>query len=121
MEAFSRHHPALREEPNAEAGATHYTDESVAYRNLLNHESVRHSVGEYVRGKAHVNGIESFWALLRRGCHGIFHHVSAKHLHRYVNEFAGRLNIRDMDTLDMMGSMVLGMVGKRLTYAALIR
>lgn len=62
---------------NAEAGATHYTDENAAYRNLPNHEAVRHSVGEYVRGQAHVNGIESFWALLRRGYYGIFHHVSA--------------------------------------------
>ena len=69
----------------------------------------------------HVNGMESFWALLKRGYYGIFHHISVKHLHRYVNEFAGRLNIRDMDTIDMMGMIVLGMVGKRLTYAALIR
>lgn len=70
---------------------------------------------------AHTNGIESFWALLKRGYYGTFHHISAKHLHRYVNEFAGRLNIRNMDTIDMMVSLVQGMVGKRLTYTTLIK
>ena len=97
-----------------------YTDSNPAYKNRKNHESVNHSVGEYVRGKVHTNGIESFWALLERGYKGIFHQLSAKHLHRYVNEFAGRLNIRDYDTLDMMKELTQHMVGKRLTYADLI-
>ena len=97
-----------------------YTDGNPAYATLKNHESVNHSAGEYVRGQAHTNGIESFWALLERGYDGIFHWFSAKHMHRYVNEFAGRLNIRDMNTIDMMISLARGMMGKRLTYAALI-
>ena len=96
-----------------------YTDDNSAYHSLTNHHTVNHKAGEYVRDKAHTNGIESFWALLKRGYHGVFHHISFKHLHRYVNEFAGRLNTRDMDTIDMMGSIVGSMVGKRLTYKAL--
>ena len=105
---------------NTKAGATHYTDENRAYRTLPNHVTVNHSVSEFVNGMAHTNGIESFWALLKRGYYGTFHHISAKHLHRYVNEFAGRLNIRNMDTIDMMVSLTRGMMGKRLTYVALI-
>lgn len=97
-----------------------YTDSNPAYKNRRNHESINHSVGEYVRGQVHTNGIESFWALLERGYKGIFHKITAKHLHRYVNEFAGRLNIRDYDTLDMMIQLARCMVGKRLTYKALI-
>ncbi|MYB47416.1 MAG: IS1595 family transposase [Cenarchaeum sp. SB0662_bin_33] len=97
-----------------------YTDENRAYCGLDNHESVRHSVGEYVRGQAHVNGMESFWAMMRRGYDGTFHHVSEQHLHRYVNEFAGRHNIRPMDTGDMMGAVAENMSGLRLTYKDLI-
>ena len=48
------------------------------------HETVEHSVGEYVRDMAHTNGIESFWALLKRGYIGTFHHFSEKHMGRYV-------------------------------------
>ena len=97
-----------------------YTDENRAYAGLKNHGTVNHSVSEFVRGMAHVNGVESFWALLGRGHDGIFHHLSPQHLHRYINEFAGRLNTRKMDTIDMMDSMVRNMAGKRLTYAQLI-
>lgn len=105
---------------NAEAGAKSYTDENTTYSHLKNHESVKHSVGEYVRGMVHVNGMESFWALMRRGYTGTFHHVSEQHLHRYVNEFAGRHNIRPNDTTDMMSIQARGMIGHRLTYKALI-
>ena len=61
----------------------------------FDHETVCHSVGEYVRGQAHVNGIESFWSMLKRGYHGTYHHMSAKHLDRYVTEFSGRHNDRN--------------------------
>ena len=63
----------------------------------FDHDSVNHSVSEYVDGQVHTNGIESFWAMLKRGYHGTF---SAKHLHRYVREFANRHNARDKDTED---------------------
>lgn len=97
-----------------------YTDEHKAYRGLPNHETVCHSVAEYVNGQAHVNGVESFWAALKRGYHGTFHHVSPEHLDRYVAEFAGRHNRRPMDTEDMMAASVRGMVGKTLPYAELV-
>ena len=97
-----------------------YTDEAGAYRGLERHESVNHSHGEYVRGDVHTNGIESFWASLKRGIVGTFHHVSVKHLDRYLAEFAGRVGDRDADTVDMMAHMVARMDGRRLTYHALI-
>ena len=103
----------------ARDGTKVYTDESQAYVGLPNHETVRHGAGEYVRGMAHVNGMESFWAMLRRGYHGVYHHMSLKHLQRYVDEFAGRHNIRDMDTLAQMQHVVAGMVGRRLLYRKL--
>ena len=84
------------------------------------HESVCHSVGEYVRGQAHTNGIESFWALLKRGYYGTHHHMSKKHLGQYVNEFAGRHNARSLDTMFQMADIVCNMVGKNLKYNDLI-
>ena len=105
---------------HAEDGAMVYTDEHKAYRGLPRHETVCHGVAEYVNGQAHVNGVESFWAALKRGYHGTFHHVSPEHLDRYVAEFAGRHNRRPMDTEDMMAASVRGMVGKHLPYAELV-
>ena len=67
-------------------GAKVYTDDHRGYHGLPNHETVKHSVGEYVDGMAHTNGIESFWSMLKRGYKGTYHRMSAKHLQRYVNE-----------------------------------
>ena len=101
-------------------GAQLYTDDLPAYKGLrMRHIAVKHSAGEYVDGMAHTNGIESFWAMLKRGIIGVYHHVSVKHLDRYVWEFAGRHNVRQQDTIDQMGELARGMQGKRLTYAAL--
>ena len=97
-----------------------YTDESKSYSGLPRHESVVHSRGQYVDGDCHTNGIESFWSLFKRGYHGTYHKMSPKHLGRYVNEFTGRHNMRDRDTVDQMGAMVSGMAGKRLTYRELV-
>ena len=104
------------------SGATVYTDEHGAYRGMpgVEHQTVRHSVGEYVDGQAHTNGLESFWSMLKRGYHGTFHHVSSKHLQRYVAEFAGRHNVRDLDTVYQMAAVAKGMVGKRLRYKDLV-
>ena len=107
-----------------EPGSTIYTDDYKGYAPLwldFEHETVRHKVREYVNGQAHTNGIESFWAMLKRGYYGTFHRMSAKHLHRYVNEFAGRHNLRPLDTIDQMKTMARGMEGKRLRYKDLVR
>ena len=102
---------------HAAPDATAYTDGTSAYKSMDRpHESVQHSVGEYVRGKAHTNGVESFWSMLKRAHKGVYHKLSAKHLQRYVSEFAGRQNIRELDTLAQMQHVVAGMVGRRLMY-----
>lgn len=78
-------------------GSTLYTDEHRCYYNLQGHYKrgvVRHGVREYVVGDWHINGIESFWAVLKRGYHGVYHWMSIKHLQRYVNEFVFRANYR---------------------------
>ncbi|HEY1662319.1 MAG TPA: IS1595 family transposase [Verrucomicrobiae bacterium] len=82
---------------NMARGATLYTDEWMGYNRLgriYKRGVVQHGVGEYVRGKAHINGIESFWALFKRGYHGTYHSMSKKHLQRYVDEFVVRFNNR---------------------------
>ena len=98
-----------------------YTDDHGGYADVpQKHESVRHSAGEYVNGDAHTNGIESFWAMLKRAHKGIFHKMSPKHMQRYVNEFSGRHNVRSMDTINQMQYVALAGVGKRLRYVDLI-
>ena len=105
----------------ASKGATVYTDDHGGYHGMpFEHETVKHSVSEYVNGMAHTNGIESFWSLLKRGYHGTYHHMSVKHLGRYVREFSGRYNNRPADTIDQMQAMVCNMAGKQLRYADLI-
>ncbi len=98
-----------------------YTDDLQSYQGIpFVHESVSHSVSEYVRDQAHVNGLESFWAGLKRGYHGTYHHMSPKHLERYVNEFSGRHNTRSSDTIDQMAHMAQSMTGKQLRWEDLI-
>ncbi len=99
-----------------------YTDEAVAYKKLhgYRHKSVKHSVGQYVDDMAHTNGMESFWAMLKRGYHGTYHKMSPKHLDRYCNEFAGRHNIRELDTIEQMEEVVRQMNGRVLTYDNLV-
>lgn len=105
---------------NVKRGSTVFTDCFSSYNNLkgYEHSAVRHSIGEYVNGKVHTNGIESFWALLKRGYYGVFHHMSAAHLHRYVQEFSGRHNAGH-DTLHNFDVVLTGIVGRRLTYKEL--
>ncbi len=63
-------------------------------------QALRRSGGEYVRGAAHANGIESFGSLFKRGLYGTYHRMSVRHLGRYLTEFAGRRNDRDCDTAE---------------------
>ena len=107
-------------EENVKPGTKIYTDDFRGYDGLANHESVKHSAGQYVDGKVHTNGIESFWALLKRGYMGTYHKMSVKHLHRYVAEFAGRQNVSSLDTIDQCWP-ALGMVGSSFPNKDLIR
>ena len=106
---------------HTEDTATVYTDEASAYTGIPRyHEAVAHGAGEYVRGMAHTNGMESHWATFKRGIDGVYHHISVKHLGRYANEFEGRHNVRPMDTADQMAVMVRGAEGRRLRYTTLV-
>ena len=84
------------------------------------HEAVKHSVKEFVKDMAHTNGIESFWSMLKRGYVGTYHKMSFKHLGRYAAEFAGRHNVRRLDTAGQMEALVRSMAGKRLKYSELV-
>ena len=103
---------------HVEEGAEVFTDEARAYVGLKGvvHKAVKHSVSKFVDGQVHTNGLESFWAGLKRAYHGTYHHISPKHLNRYIAQFAGKHNIRPLDTMDQMESLVRGMVDKRLKY-----
>ena len=106
---------------NAAPDAEVYHDDASAYRDLpFTHAAVKHSINQYVDGKVHTNGIESFWAMLKRGHKGTYHKMSNKHLQRYVDEFAGRHNMRPLDTEAQMQAVVTDMAGKRLKYQDLI-
>ena len=109
-----------------EAGSTLYTDEHGGYQGLgalaFKHETVNHSAGEFVRDGVSTNSIESVWAVFKRGVYGTFHHVSPKHLGRYVDEFTFRLNEGNVarHTTQRIASFVDATEGKRLTYRDLI-
>ena len=104
---------------NVAAGATVYIDEHRCYMGLggtYNHQSVCGSVGEYVSGDIHRNGIESFWAILKRGYYGVFHHFTWKHVHRYLAEFETRWNMRNLRNDERMDVLLGEISGLRLTY-----
>jgi transposase-like protein len=106
---------------NAAKNATVYADDAAACHDLpFNHKVVKHSIKQYVDGKVHTNGIESFWAMLKRAHKGTFHKISQKHLQRYVDEFVSRRNFRRNHTVDQMTLFAGGMEGKRLRYQDLI-
>lgn len=107
---------------NVKNGATVYTDNFPSYKGLEGyaHYTVNHSVGECVKQQVHTNGIESFWALLKRGYYGIYHYMSHKHLHRYVNEFSFRHNTAQVGTMRFIEMTVSNMTHRRLTYKELI-
>ncbi len=110
---------------NVEVGSQLYTDDHIVFSDLdglfFRHDKVNHSIGEYARGPVSTNSIESVWAVLKRGLHGVYHHASKKHLFRYVDEFTFRLNEGDVKrhSLERLASFVDATVGKRLTYERL--
>jgi transposase-like protein len=110
-----------------EKGSTVYTDRGVGYDNLAAqeyiHETVNH-VEEYVRGQIHTQGIDNFWALMKRGLKGTYIAVEPFHLDRYVGEQVFRYNNRatkdnPLTDADRFAFAVTQIVGKRLTYAEL--
>jgi hypothetical protein len=103
-------------------GATLMTDDAPGYRGLgryYDHQVVRHRRGEYVRGDAHTNSIESVWALLQRQIIGIHHWVSPKHLDAYVCEMTFRFNRRQMPKGDRVNALLAQTEGP-LPYKVLI-
>jgi transposase-like protein len=112
---------------HVEDGSILHTDEAGAYDGIkalsFEHDTVNHSAGEFVRGSVTTNGIESVFAVLKRGLIGVYHHTSKKHLGRYVDEFAFRLNEGNVKhhTLTRLDSFIDGVAGKRLTYKGLIQ
>jgi len=105
-------------------GTTIYSDQLKSYKTIrpIRHRptaSVNHSIGEYVRGDVHTNTIEGYFSILKRGINGVYHHVSPKHLKRYLAEFDFRYNERaalEVDDFTRTMRALLGIKGKRLTY-----
>jgi transposase-like protein len=110
---------------NIDEKAVIHSDEHTAYEDIDDlfegHETVNHSGKEFARGNVTTNGIESVWAVFKRGVYGTFHHISAQHTGRYFNEFAFRLNEGNVQvqTLDRMEALVKASFQKRLTYERL--
>lgn len=100
-----------------------FTDKNPSYDKVTirgyQHQSVNHSCGEYVDGLVHTNSIESVWALLKRGLYGTYHHVSKKHLTRYVNEFCFRLS--NGGTLPFIEAVCLQAKNAKIKYKELTK
>jgi len=83
------------------------------------HHTVKHSIGEYSYHGVSTNQAESYFALLKRGVHGTFHHISKKHMHRYCNEFSFRWDFRKTNDGERTTEAIRGADGKRLAYRGL--
>jgi transposase-like protein len=99
------------------------SDEHSVYRRLkttfAKQSRVFHGVGEYGRGSIHTNTIEGFFSIFKRGMRGVYQHCREKHLHRYLAEFDFRYSNRmalGCDDMERADRMLMGVVGKRLTY-----
>ena len=125
-EALSKLHPTAKIanewiNKHTSQETTLFTDDGGHYRSVDRpHFSVNHSRRQYVNGDVTTNGIESHWALVKRGWHGTYHWYSEKHLQRYLDEFAGRFNLRDQDVLKRLAIMANRMVGRHLPYKRLV-
>jgi transposase-like protein len=107
---------------NVNPDSTLYSDDHSGYQELngYKHGIIDHARGEYVNGTIHTNNIESFWALLKRGHYGIFHSISAKHLHRYLAEFEARWDMNKMNGSTRLDALLESTPGLRLPYVNLI-
>lgn len=105
----------------ADETATSYTDDLASYRGLSDHETVNRSAGQYVDGDVHVNGMEGVWSMVKRGYRDTHHHMSPKHMQRYLNEYVARHNMRSVGNEELrMVMTVQAMVGKRLSKKDLV-
>jgi len=117
-----RHHLAPEVRNHVEGGAVVYTDAHTSYIGLDNayiHNVINHA-HEYVNGHIHTNGIENFWALLKRSIKGTYISVEPFHLFRYLDEQAFRFNKRKGTDADRFAAVVSLISGKRLEYKQLI-
>lgn len=107
---------------NVEKGSTVYTDTARPYSYLRGfiHDKVNHGAKEYVRGDVYTNGIESFWAIIKRGYKGIYHKWSEKHLPRYIKEYVVRFNLRHVSPFERIRAAIIGGYNKHLSYKELI-
>lgn len=102
-------------------GSTVYTDKWTGYTGLegrYDHETINH-LERYVEGRIHTNGIENFWALLKRGLNGTYISVRPEHLFRYLDERAFTYNERNLTDLGRFSTVLSAVSGRRLTYEAL--
>lgn len=108
---------------NVKAGSEVMTDEWTSYSRLhkiYKHKIVRHGKGEYVKDDCHTNGLENFWSHLKRSVIGIYHHVSRRHINKYLNEFAFRFNTRGLNDYDRF-AILLGNCEGHLMYKDLMK
>lgn len=107
----------------AKIGSRLYSDELLSYsqiHKLCDHQSIKHSRGQYVDGDVSTNSIESFWALFKRGYHSTYHHMSKKHLQRYVDEFVHRFNNRAEHIADVFNGILMNVTDRSaVTYKTL--
>jgi transposase-like protein len=106
---------------HVEKGSTVHTDEFSGYQYLKDsyqHQTVNHGAKQYVRNGVTTNSVESVFAVMKRGLHGVYHHASKKHIGRYADEFAWRLNEGNVErhTTQRLDSLVDAVTGRRITY-----
>jgi transposase-like protein len=104
---------------HVESGSDLFTDQHQGYAGLdatYRHETVDHAV-EYVNGQVHVNGLENFWSLLKRGLNGTYISVEPFHLFRYLDERVFTFNLRDRSDFGRFEAVLSAAIGRRLTYA----
>lgn len=107
---------------NVVSGSSVYTDALRSYRDLgadYDHQVIDHAVA-YVDGQVHTNGLESYWAILKRALKGTYIAVEPFHLFRYLDEQAFRFNERKATDASRFSMLLANVVGRRLTYAELI-
>jgi hypothetical protein len=127
VEGLKQYSLLKKAEENIKVGSKINTDEYLVYNKLcekFDHESINHKANEYVRGDVTTNGIESVWAVLKRGMNGVYHgRVEKKHLSRYVNEFSFRLNEGNVErtSQERIASILDNAIGKRLTFKELTK